>query len=122
MGALETGHGPSKAPASDAVPALDRHLLLQIRLPLQETDAHLALLREAFQPRPVCCRATPCPAFAADGVHPKSAQRGAAYTRGGGRKIDDNCSQQMLYSMPPELCDEIAEAAERAAQEVRAQE
>ena len=83
---------------------------------------HSRAFGEAFQPRPPCCRATPCPAFAADGVHPKSAQRGTSRTRGGGRKIDDNCSLEMLYSMPPELCDEIAEAAERAAQEVRAQE
>ena len=82
---------------------------------------HSRAFGEAFQPRPPCCRATPCPAFAADGVHPKSAQRGTSRTRGGGRKIDDNCSQEMLHSMPPELCDEIAEAAERAAQEVRAQ-
>ncbi len=83
---------------------------------------HSRAFGEAFQPRPPCCRATPCPAFAADGVHPKSAQRGTSRTRGGGRKIDDNCSQEMLYSMPPEMCDELAEEAECAAQEVRAEE
>ena len=83
---------------------------------------HSRAVGEAFQPRPPCCRATPCPAFAADGLHPKSAQRGANRARGGGRRIDDNCSQQILYSTPPELCDEIAEAAERAAREVLAHE
>ena len=49
-----------------------------------------------------------------------SAQRGADHTNGGGPykglKQNDNCSQAQLYSMPPQLCDDIALAAERAAE------
>ena len=67
---------------------------------------------EAFKPKPICCKVTLCPAFAANGAHPKSAQRGADHARGGGRKQNDECSQAQLYSMPPALCDEIAQAAE----------
>ena len=72
---------------------------------------HSRAFGEAFRPQPVCCAASPCPALAADGVHPKSAQRGASRVRGGGRKEHDECSQTQLYSMPPALCDEIAQAA-----------
>ena len=77
---------------------------------------HSRAFGEAFEPRPVCCAASPCPAFAADGAHPKTAQRGASHVKGGGRKQNDRCSQVQLYSMPPELCDEIARAAEWVAQ------
>ncbi len=73
---------------------------------------HSHAFGEAFRPQPVCCKASPCPAFAANGAHPKSAQRGADHARGGGRKPNDDCSQAQLYSMPPTLCDEIAHAAE----------
>ncbi len=73
---------------------------------------HSRAFGEAFRPQPICCKATPCPAFAANGAHPKSAHRGADHARGGGRKQNDGCSQVQLYSMPPTLCDEIAQAAE----------
>ena len=73
---------------------------------------HSCAFGEAFMPQPICCMATPCPAFAATGMHPKSAQRGSDHARGGGRKPNDECSQAQLYSMPPTLCDEIAQAAE----------
>ena len=66
---------------------------------------------EAFQPKPICCKSSPCPSFAAKGMHPKSAQHGADRVKGGGRKQNDDCSQAQLYSMPPALCDEIAQAA-----------
>jgi len=72
---------------------------------------HSLAFGEAFRPQPICCKASPCPAFAATGVHPKSAQHGADHARGGGRKQNDECSQAQLYSMPPALCDEIAQAA-----------
>ena len=73
---------------------------------------HSRAFGEAFRPQPVCCAASPCPALAADGVHPKTAQRGASHVRGGMRKQNDECSQVQLYSMPPALCNEIAQAAE----------
>ncbi len=60
---------------------------------------------ERWQPRPVCCKATPC-AVMEGGRHPKSAQRGPSKGRGG----DDRCSLSQLYSMPPELCLELAAA------------
>ena len=61
---------------------------------------------DSWQPRPVCTPRAPCQFFA-DGRHPKTAQRGP--TRGNQRK-DDHFSQNELYSMPPELCLEFAQA------------
>ena len=49
---------------------------------------HSRAFREAFNPRPVCCKATPCPAFAADGTHPMSAQKGADHARGEGERTE----------------------------------
>ena len=73
---------------------------------------HSCAFGKAFKPQPICCKATPCPAFAANGVHCKSAQRGPTHTQNRGRVQNDNFSQVQLYSMPPTLCDEIAQAAE----------
>ena len=71
---------------------------------------HSRAFGQAFRPQPVCCAASPCPAVAADGVHPTRAsytqrERGASRARHG-------YSQAQLYSMPPLLCDDIAQAAE----------
>jgi len=63
---------------------------------------------DSWEPRPACTRSAPCQFFA-DGRHPKSAQRGPCKTMGN-RRSNDSFSQHHLYSMPPELCKEFAEA------------
>jgi site-specific DNA-cytosine methylase len=60
---------------------------------------------EAWQPKPKCCMAYPCPIIR-EGKHPMSAQRGPSKGKG----TQDVCSLAQLYSMPPELCQEIAKA------------
>lgn len=68
-------------------------------------------LGDAWKPRAVCCKATPCEAFEAAGLHPLSAQRGPSRTKQFGQRAEDNLKLDQLYSMPPALCDEIAAAA-----------
>ena len=59
-----------------------------------------------------CCRETPCEHQAAEGRHPMSAQRAPGKVRGERRQsASDTCSLAQLYSMPPGLCDEIAQVA-----------
>jgi hypothetical protein len=63
-----------------------------------------------FVPRPVCTRSCPCPWSAATGRHPTHAQR-----------FNPKCfvgthhTLAQLYSMPEQLCDDIADAAAVAA-------
>ena len=75
-------------------------------------------LGDAWKPRPPCCKASPCATFAAEGMHNMSAQRGPTKTRIGLRPWD-NCTISQLYSMPPDLCDELAAAAHEIASSKR---
>ena len=63
-----------------------------------------------FVPRPVCTRKDPCP-LSVGGNHPDRAQRC-------NRGIGVNHTLSELYSMPTELCDDIARAAATAASAV----
>ena len=65
---------------------------------------------DAWQPQPVCSKASPCEAFAQHGHHPMTAQRGSGRVRGA-LKPADKCSLEQLYSIPSALCDELAAAA-----------
>ena len=58
---------------------------------------------DTFAPRTVCSRATPCCFSAATGVHPDRAQRC-------NRNNGVNHTLNELYSMPTQLCDDIAKA------------
>ena len=60
---------------------------------------------ERWVPRPKCPAANPCPIIK-EGKRPMSAQRGPCRGKGKG----DVCSLGQLYSMPPELCQELARA------------
>ena len=60
---------------------------------------------ESWVPRPKCCQAMPCPIIR-EGKHPMSAQRGPCRGKGKG----DVCSLGQLYSIPEELCQELARA------------
>ena len=60
---------------------------------------------EHWKPRLKCSVATPCPIIK-EGKHPQSAQRGPCRGKGKG----DVCTLGQLYSIPPELCQELARA------------
>jgi hypothetical protein len=84
--------------------------------PYKKTTCIRNTLEEKWNPRPICCKLSACPAFALEGVLPFSEQRGAFKVKGQ-RRGGDNCIQAHLYSMPPELCEEIAQSAETCAEE-----
>ena len=63
---------------------------------------------EVWKARPKCCKANPCDGMI-DGRHTMSSQRGPVL-RNGVRDPTDVCTLKQLYSMPPELCRELAEA------------
>ena len=75
----------------------------------KQTRLWTSLPLQAYLPPP-CCKATPCPEFAEFGRHATTAQRGPG-RRGDCRMQEDKCSLQQLYSMPPDLCKKICEAA-----------
>ena len=60
---------------------------------------------EKWVPRPLCCKANPCENVV-EGRHPMTAQRRPSKGTGG----HDVCSSAQLYSIPPELCQELAKA------------
>ena len=60
---------------------------------------------ERWQPKPKCTNSSPCPVIK-EGKHPQSAQRGPCRGKGKG----DVCTLGQLYSIPPELCQELAAA------------
>ena len=66
---------------------------------------------KVWEPRPKCTKQNPCEGMR-DGRHQLSAQRGPAKT-GGVRIRGDKCSLYQLYSMPAELCSEMAQAFKR---------
>ena len=68
---------------------------------------------ETWAPLPMCCRARPCQSSAETGRHSMTAQRAPGKVAGV-RRAGDKCSLSQLYSMPPQLCDEIAREATRA--------
>ena len=62
-----------------------------------------------WEPR-MCNKRTPCEHKARVGVHAMTAQRGPGRGKNG-LNSGDRCSLGQLYSMPPELCDDLAESA-----------
>ena len=63
---------------------------------------------QVWKPRPKCSKQNPCGCMK-DGRHTMSSQRGPGM-RDGVRDPTDVCSLKQLYSMPPQLCKELAEA------------
>jgi hypothetical protein len=66
----------------------------------------------AWNPRPMCCKRAPCENLVG-GHHLMTAQR-APGKKDGVRDPADKCSLTQLYSMPSELCNEIALSFSRA--------
>ena len=64
-----------------------------------------------FAPRPICNKANRCP-FSSSGKHPTCAQRFNP-----GCFVGEHHSLNELYSMPTDLCDDIAKAAAEACYE-----
>ena len=62
---------------------------------------------------PCCCHARPCEYFRQHRHHAQTAQRGPSRYMGV-LKENDRCSLNQLHSMPPALCDAIAQEATRA--------
>ena len=64
---------------------------------------------EAWDPLPPCRKTIRCPQMVGN-RHPESAQRGPTRLKDGSLH-GGRCSQAQLYSIPPDLCSEIARAA-----------
>ena len=68
-------------------------------------------LGDAWQPKPLCEKDSRCGHWA-NGVHPETAQRGPCTKKGLLRK-ESGHTQNQLYHIPAELCDEIAAVASK---------
>ena len=61
---------------------------------------------------PPCCKSDPCATFAAFGMHLCTAQGAPGKQHGVRRREgEDRCSLEQLYSIPPQLCRSICDAA-----------
>ena len=67
-------------------------------------------LNQFWTIRPKCCAAAPCEKMV-EGKHPATAQQGPSRNKDGSLKENDCFSVQQLYAFPPELADELAQAA-----------
>ena len=68
---------------------------------------------EHWSPPPPCTKHSPC-GKQENGKHPLSAQRGAKRAKDGTTMLGGVCSQAQLFSIPSELCAELAQAATEA--------
>ena len=102
VGRREPANGPAQKSALHASAALQRCVLLHVQLSLPED--HPNMEQPAFPSQPVCSKHGRCEAFR-DGQHPETAQRQ------GSRRWPGQTRNQ-LYSLPPRLCQEIAESLE----------
>ena len=76
---------------------------------------HSFLFGHHFKPQTMCCKADPCAALTLAQRHPMRAsytQRHPSHAQRGNVPASHGYSQEQLYTMPPLLCDEIAQAAE----------
>ena len=71
-----------------------------------------ALSGKPSSPSPSAARRPRAPTSPQKACTPSRLNEGRTTPEVGGRKQNDECSQAQLYSMPPALCDEIAQAAE----------
>ena len=62
---------------------------------------------------PKCCAAEPCGKIV-EGRHPATAHQGPSRHKDKSVKLNDTFTQRELYAFPPELCDELAQAATEA--------
>ena len=99
---LEIIDGPSQDAGVHAGAALQRRVLLQIWIQVQKGHKRIWHNLPWEPSRSMCRKGDRCDAFA-DGIHPEAAQRG------NGRRNQQ--SQRQLYSMPPQLREDIAAAA-----------
>ena len=83
-------------------------------LPYKKATAIWTNLHEHWEPRPPCCKASPCDGVV-DGRHAQTAQLAPGKVGGVCRaSAADSFTRDQLYALPAALCDELALAATRA--------